>query len=59
VLLDALVYSEHYADAALVLNILEQGFNYRFDARQMATLEGYEDFSRSDAFIGWQSAAVH
>ena len=59
VLLDALVYSENYADAVLVLNILEQGFNYRFDARQMATLEGYEGFSRSDAFSGWQSASAH
>jgi predicted Zn-dependent protease len=59
VLLDALVYSENYADAVLVLSILEQGFNYRFDARQMATLEGYEGFSRSEAFSGWQSASAH
>ncbi len=59
VLLDALVYSENYADAVLVLNILEQGFNYRFDARQMAALEGYEDFSRSEAFSGWRSASAH
>ena len=31
VLLDALVFSENYTDAVLVLNILEEGFNYRFD----------------------------
>jgi hypothetical protein len=59
VLLDALVFSQNYADAVLVLNILEEGFNYRFDARQMATLEGYEDFSRSEAFNGWQTASAH
>lgn len=59
VLLDALVYSHNYADAVLVLNILEQGFDYRFDSRQMATLEGYEDFSRSDAFNSWRSASAH
>jgi tetratricopeptide (TPR) repeat protein len=59
VLLDALVFSENYTDAVLVLNILEEGFNYRFDARQMATLEGYEDFSRSEAFNGWQTASAH
>ena len=59
VLLDALVYSKNYADAVLVLNILEQGFNYEFDAQQMATLEGYEEFARSQAFNSWQSASAH
>jgi thioredoxin-like negative regulator of GroEL len=59
VLLDALVYSRNYADAVLVLNILEQGFDYRFDTRQMATLEGYEEFSRSDAFNSWRTASAH
>ena len=58
-LLDALVYSRNYADAVLVLNILEQGFDYRFDTRQMATLEGYEEFSRSDAFNSWRTASAH
>lgn len=59
VLLEALVYSENYIDAVLVLNILEKGFNYRFDARQMAALEGYETFSRSEAFTSWRSASAH
>jgi len=59
VLLDALVYSQKYTDAVLVLNILEQGFHYQFDAQQMAALEGYQAFSNSEDFRGWQSAASH
>ena len=58
-LLDALVYPENYDAAVLVPNILEEGFNYRFDAQQMARLQGYQDFSRSEAFKGWQSAAAN
>jgi tetratricopeptide (TPR) repeat protein len=58
-LLDALVYSNNYTEAVLVLNILEEGFDYRFDAHQLATLEGYQDFANSDVFRSWQTAALN
>ncbi|MEE9303370.1 MAG: hypothetical protein V3U84_06255 [Thiotrichaceae bacterium] len=57
VLLDALVFSKYYSDAVLVLNILQEGFDYLFDAKQLSEIEGYQNFSRSDAFRDWRAAS--
>ncbi|TCK18272.1 hypothetical protein DFR30_1548 [Thiogranum longum] len=57
VLLDALVFTENYADAVLVLNILEEGFGYQFDAEKLAGLEGYEAFGQSAPFNSWRVAS--
>jgi tetratricopeptide (TPR) repeat protein len=56
-LLDALVYTKNYADAVMVLDIIEDGFGYEFDAQLLAEVEGYEMFTRSSQFKGWKSAS--
>ncbi len=57
ILLDALVYTENYADAIMVLGIIEDGFGYEFDAQELAKVEGYEMFAKSSHFKGWQTAS--
>ncbi len=56
-LLDALVFTKNYADAVMVLDIIEDGFGYEFDPKLLAEVEGYELFARSSQFKGWKSAS--
>jgi len=54
--LDALVFSENYADAVLVLDILGEGFGYTFNSNKMATLEEYKAFTQSAPYKDWYTA---
>lgn len=54
ILMDALVFSKNYADAIMVLGIIEDGFGYEFDAQELAEVEGYETFAKSAQFKDWR-----
>jgi tetratricopeptide (TPR) repeat protein len=56
VLLEALAQTGYYDDAVLVLQILQDGFYYEFDADQLAALDGFEAFGQSRAFEGWRTS---
>ena len=47
------VASGRFADAVRDLKILEDRFDYRFDAEQLAQTEGYARFSRSPEYQRW------
>lgn len=56
VLLEALAQAGHYDDTVLVLQILQDGFFYEFDANELATLDGFEQFGQSRAFENWRAS---
>lgn len=53
-LLDASVLTEQYQMAVSVMEKLENHFGYEFNPTQMAKVEGYEGFAKSDAFAKWK-----
>ena len=56
VLLQALAQAGHYDDTVLVLKILQEGFLYEFDADELATADGFQQFGQSHAFATWRAS---